>query len=532
MTSWTARFQRLALPFTFAATAVAASGCSTERGALATRASAAATSDARATEDRPDARGTPIAGLPEARADRPTSLAREAEEIARGPSITAIDGYMRILDRPDKRSQMIGLVRAGQSVPLASPTALTADPQGRPLPSCDGGWYAVAPRGYACAGESSTLDPHDRRAVAAREVLPDVARPIPFDVGLAVGSPQYMRVPSDAEQHAKETGLDAYLRGLTKTSPLGPIDLSRAGHGPSDAFRDYVSFLEPPLTGDKAFAGRRVAWSREFDAEGRTWLETPDLGLIPKDKVKTTVASSLDGIDLRARPEMALPLAYTLEETPELELRTPSLPGRSTLKETGGTYARHAFIPIEGERMYVGGRAYWKTRDGHYVSASKSTTFTKRTRLPYTVPKSGKWVDVRVLGGALVAYEGTEPVYAAAISPGRDGVTVRPRSHTTLPGLYQVQWKLFTADMRGREGATEWAVDEVPFVAYFYESLALHGAYWHDEFGRPRSHGCVNLSPKSAQWLFNWMDPEVPRGWYAVAGFGKGVPITVVDVHP
>lgn len=531
MTSWTARTQRLALPFAFATALVASSGCSSERGALATRASAGTASpEANSASEPEDVHATN--GVPEARADRPTSLAREAEEIARGPSITAIDGYMRVMDRPDKRSQMIGLVRAGQSVPLASAAPLTRDPQGRPLPSCDGGWYAVVPRGYACLGESSTLDAHDARAVAAREVLPDVARPIPFDVGVAVGSPQYMRIPTDAEQHAKETGLDAYLKGLGSASPLDPIDLSRAGHGPSDAYRDLLSFLKPPLTGDKAFAGRRIAWAREFDANGRTWLETPELGLIPKDKVKTTVSSPLDGIDLRARPDMALPLAYTIEELPQLELRSPALPGRSTLKETGATYARHAFIPIEGERMYVGGRAYWKTRDGFYVNAWKTNTFTKRTRLPYTVPKSGKWVDVKVLGGALVAYEGTEPVYVAAISPGRDGVTVRPRSHTTLPGLYQVQWKLYTADMRGREGATEWAVDEVPFVAYFYESLALHGAYWHDEFGRPRSHGCVNLSPKSAQWLFQWMDPEVPRGWYAVAGFGKGVPITVVDVHP
>lgn len=378
-----------------------------------------------------------------------------------------------------------------------------------------------------------TLDANDPRALAAREVLPDVGRELPFHVGTAVGSPAYTRIPTPAEQRREEPGLEDYLRGLRSARPLGAVDLASGLDGPTDALRGYLGASRAPLvSADKAYAGRRLAWAREFDAEGRTWLETPDLLLVPKDKVVATTASTLEGVDLVASPEMALPLAYTIDASPQLTERKPAISGRSTLVETGTDYRRHAFIPIEPERIAIGGRAYWKTRDGFFISASKVNVFSERKKLPYTVRPGAKWIDVRVLGGTLVAYEGERPVYAAAISPGRDGVTVRPRSHTTLPGLYQVQWKHYTADMSGREGNRPWAVDEVPFVAYFYESLALHGAHWHDEFGRPRSHGCVNLSPKSAEWLFRWMDPDVPRGWYAVAGFGRGVPITVVDVRP
>ena len=50
----------------------------------------------------------------------------------------------------------------------------------------------------------------------------------------------------------------------------------------------------------------------------------------------------------------------------------------------------------------------------------------------------------------------------------------------------------------------------MPFVQYFTEGFALHGAYWHDDFGTPRSHGCVNLAPVDAAWLFRFTDPEVP----------------------
>jgi hypothetical protein len=51
---------------------------------------------------------------------------------------------------------------------------------------------------------------------------------------------------------------------------------------------------------------------------------------------------------------------------------------------------------------------------------------------------------------------------------------------------------------------------------YFNGDLALHGAYWHDRFGTRRSHGCVNLAPRDARWLFNWAPPGLPPGWSAV----------------
>jgi hypothetical protein len=56
----------------------------------------------------------------------------------------------------------------------------------------------------------------------------------------------------------------------------------------------------------------------------------------------------------------------------------------------------------------------------------------------------------------------------------------------------------------------------VPWVEYFEGSYALHAAYWHDDFGRPRSHGCVNMSPVDARRVFMWTDPPLPDGWHGV----------------
>jgi lipoprotein-anchoring transpeptidase ErfK/SrfK len=69
--------------------------------------------------------------------------------------------------------------------------------------------------------------------------------------------------------------------------------------------------------------------------------------------------------------------------------------------------------------------------------------------------------------------------------------------------------------MSGREGFPDYYfLQDVPWIMYFSGDVALHGAYWHDRFGAPHSHGCVNLSPKDAQWLFNWTAPTAgPYNW-------------------
>jgi lipoprotein-anchoring transpeptidase ErfK/SrfK len=63
----------------------------------------------------------------------------------------------------------------------------------------------------------------------------------------------------------------------------------------------------------------------------------------------------------------------------------------------------------------------------------------------------------------------------------------------------------------------------------FHRGFALHAAYWHDDFGRVRSHGCVNLSPRDAAWLFEWTDPHVPTTWHSALNKERG---TVVIVRP
>lgn len=132
---------------------------------------------------------------------------------------------------------------------------------------------------------------------------------------------------------------------------------------------------------------------------------------------------------------------------------------------------------------------------------------------PALLERNERWIDVDVDAQILVAYEGELAVYATLIS---SGGTTTP----TETGVYRMWLKESEADMKGLNGEDPYSVATVPWTQFFSpeKGLALHTAYWHDQFGTRRSHGCVNLAPRDARWLYFWSDPQVPPGWTMSAG--------------
>jgi lipoprotein-anchoring transpeptidase ErfK/SrfK len=105
-------------------------------------------------------------------------------------------------------------------------------------------------------------------------------------------------------------------------------------------------------------------------------------------------------------------------------------------------------------------------------------------------------------------------VYVTLVSTGAGGLADPKESHATPRGEFLIHTKHVTAGMSGDEVGDEYDLRDVPYVQYFTEGYALHAAYWHDAFGAPHSHGCVNLSPQDARWLFQFTAPAVPQGWH------------------
>lgn len=114
-------------------------------------------------------------------------------------------------------------------------------------------------------------------------------------------------------------------------------------------------------------------------------------------------------------------------------------------------------------------------------------------------PYSGRWIDVNLSTQTLTAYEGSVPVFTALVST---GLPATP----TVTGHFKIYSKYTAIDMAG----PGYYLPAVPWTMFFYRGYALHGAYWHNNFGRPMSHGCVNLSVPDAKWLFEFASVGTP----------------------
>jgi lipoprotein-anchoring transpeptidase ErfK/SrfK len=121
---------------------------------------------------------------------------------------------------------------------------------------------------------------------------------------------------------------------------------------------------------------------------------------------------------------------------------------------------------------------------------------------PVSQPLRGeKWIDVDLSAQTLIAYEGEVEIFRTTVSTGA------PQT-PTVTGRFRIHHKLLSQTMRG----PDYVQPDVPYVMYFHGAYSLHGAYWHNDFGRARSHGCINLRVPEAEWLFGWTDPAVPSG--------------------
>lgn len=118
---------------------------------------------------------------------------------------------------------------------------------------------------------------------------------------------------------------------------------------------------------------------------------------------------------------------------------------------------------------------------------------------------AGKWIDVNLTTQTIVAFEGMRAVRSALVST---GVAKTP----TPVGRFKIYVKYKSQTMSGGSKASNdyYYLPNVPNVMYFYEAYAVHGTYWHRNFGRPMSRGCVNLSLADAEWFFNWAEIGTP----------------------
>jgi lipoprotein-anchoring transpeptidase ErfK/SrfK len=208
----------------------------------------------------------------------------------------------------------------------------------------------------------------------------------------------------------------------------------------------------------------------------------------------------------------ALPMAWMVSEFGARYVVSPQ--GRVTRTSRA---PRLTMIQLaDAAPINFAGRVFYPTIDGGAVLATNVRRAALRAP-PEGVAADERWIDVDLDEQVLVAYEGARAVYATLVSSGRRVGRNAPERFDTPSGSFRIQSKHITTTMDGDTRADgAYSIEDVPWVMYFEGSYALHAAFWHQYFGWRMSHGCVNLSPPDARWVFFWSRPTLPDGWHGV----------------
>jgi len=436
-------------------------------------------------------------------------------------ALVAIARETLVRAAPSFQARRIGYLRVG-AVVQRSPEPVSVE-------GCADGWFSVAPRGYVCAGRAATLDlGHPLVRLARRR--PDRAQPLPYAYGRSrlPTPPLYDTVPTVEEQRSAEADLDRHRRFSTEAAWAGisldetPTALESGLSGPGFGVLGRSVSARGPRAAipDSGFALLRV-----FAHDGRRFGLSTDFEVIPLDRLKPVVASEFRGLALD--DDVTLPVVFVRSHRARLYVRADE--GSPTpVREERPLHYREA-LAVTGKRIRLRGVQYLETRDGKLIREENLVYVAAMRKRPGWATPGRTWIDISILKQVLVAYEGTKPVYVTLVSTGADGLGDPEETHSTVRGQFLIHTKHVTATMSGDEPGDQFDLRDVPYVQYFTEGYALHAAYWHDAFGQPRSHGCINLSPPDARWLFDWTDPPVPQGWHGAMSLREG---TLVSVHP
>lgn len=336
-----------------------------------------------------------------------------------------------------------------------------------------------------------------------------------------------------------------------------------------------------------SFVDSFIAKDGEFQ---RGFAVTVDMRLIPTTKVKPDTGSPFHGVELSEATPVPFAFvvkrdatAYQLVRGKDEVRATGTLPRRGIVPVTGKARIK------AGKRFYQ--TLIDKTK---WIRADDVGIVAPPAEWPEAAEKGQKWIDVSLRHQTLVLYEGKRAWYATLVSTGRPRFGDPKTTNATPTGVFHLQSKHIAAAMDSEEnssvaggkkagggggpayddetratiarlkkaeadgskldaedqrrltnihkgrhpeygvtrrrGAGGFELRDVPWIQYFAAGYALHGAYWHDVFGIPRSHGCINLAPIDARLVFMWTDPPLPDGWHGInigSDMGEGTIISV-----
>ncbi len=359
------------------------------------------------------------------------------------------------LSQPFADGERIGMVRGGVPVRYSA-TVINDD--------CEYPWVEVFPRGFVCVKV---------RATRARD--------------LAVLAKRKKRL---AKRRRRALSGSYAIAGKTARF-YRSLEAAKAGGQSRPARGDMLRKASTITTDD-----------------GRTFWKTQRGEYIDAADVRRLWGSRFAGVDLRTR---AAAIAFAVNRR-QVKAAVNVRRDPSDKAPVVGKVRARTVVDVLERKIDDPESEFIRIGDQQWI-ASADLRIVEIVQPPAEVGSSSttRWADVDLGQQLVVIYEGTTPIFATLASTGRN--------HDPTPtGIFRVTRKKQRTTMASDRSRRQTYSAAVPWATYFNEGYAFHSAYWHDGFGKARSHGCVNLSPSDARTVYSLLGPEVPEGWTIVYG--------------
>jgi hypothetical protein len=462
-----------------------------------------------------------------------------------GPFLTVLQPSVAIYSEPNaERSNKLGYAQSGAKL------AVTGKP--KPGDKCSSGWMQVVPAGFVCTN-AGTLDEKDPRSrfTLKRPALDNVL-PYTYARNVKNGTPLYRSIPTRAQMLEYEPYLKKEVNSVAQGT-AGASSGPAAPNAPAVASGAVVPSQPAPPSADpsnktaapeddrpwwqqegiedrlheirlsdlqkdsddvlalRMVKGFYIAVDRTFGWHGRLWYKSTKGLVAPADRMGQAAPSDFKGVELG--PEWHLPVGWVYggrEKTTTYELDLEKNRARAV-----GNVARFVALQLTDRSVEVGGTTYRELAAGKWVRKDH-LRIPEPGEPPKDLGDRERWVDVDLSSQTLVLFEGTTPIYATLVSTGKSS-KVKEKDHATPTGQWRIREKHLTNTMDGdgtAAGDLPYSIEDVPYVMYFHKSYAVHGAFWHRNYGVQMSHGCVNLAPLDAKAVFFRTEPSTPDGWH------------------
>jgi lipoprotein-anchoring transpeptidase ErfK/SrfK len=254
-------------------------------------------------------------------------------------------------------------------------------------------------------------------------------------------------------------------------------------------------------------AGTKVQVRRILEFEGKAYAQLKSNYFVDADALKFKGRGdnpTLQGVwfNEKAQPPIVF---FVAKNTPLFDS-----PGLTNPKLAVAHKKRYEHAMLLEENT-IKGKRFLRVEEGWFLE--KGVSIVSQEKRPDGISPETRWALIDLSSQTLSAYEGDQLVFATLVSTGKEG---HKGAFRTVKGQFRIQSKLRATTMKGNPFGESYKVKDVPWAQFFHRGYALHGAYWHNKFGKVVSHGCVNLSPQDAKAMSDFLMPALPPGWLAL----------------